>query len=153
MPPSDRDWMLTAIDLSRRCPPVATAYSVGAIVVDRAGRELSRGYSRDTGPEVHAEESVLSRLTGASLAGATLYSSLEPCSERRSRPRTCADLILAAGIRRVVFALREPPVLAAGQGAVRLARAGVEVVELDALAPRVQQINAHILAGRRGPGE
>lgn len=145
--------MLTAIDLSRKCPPVTTAYSVGAIVVDHTGRELSRGYSRDSDPEIHAEESVLARLSGASLAGATLYSSLEPCSERRSRPRTCADLILAAGILRVVFALREPPVLAAGQGGVRLARAGVEVVELDELAPHVYQINAHILTARRATGD
>lgn len=152
-PPSDRDWLLTAIDLSGRCPPVTTAYSVGAIVVGPHGRELSRGYSRDTDPEIHAEESALSRLTGASLAGATLYTSLEPCSERRSRPRTCTELILAAGIPRVVFALREPPVLAAGQGAVRLTGAGIEVAELGELAPRVRQINAHILAGRSATGD
>lgn len=146
-PPSDHDWLRVAVDLSRRCPPVTTAYSVGAVVVGRDGQELARGYSRDTDPEIHAEESALSRLAGADLAGSTMYTSLEPCSVRRSRPRTCTELILAGGLARVVFALREPPVLAVGDGAERLGRAGLEVVELCELAPPVRQINAHILAG------
>jgi pyrimidine deaminase RibD-like protein len=148
-PVSDHDWLLAAVDLSRRCPPVTTAYSVGAIVVGGDGNELARGYSRDTDPEIHAEESVLARLAGADLAGSTLYTSLEPCGARRSRPRTCTALILATGISRVVFALREPPVLAAGGGAERLGRAGREVVQLRELAPDVRVINAHILAAGR----
>ena len=56
---------------------------------------------------------------------------------RRSRRQTCTELILAAGIARVVFALREPPLFADCDGAELLARAGVEVVELpDAGRPR-----------------
>jgi diaminohydroxyphosphoribosylaminopyrimidine deaminase/5-amino-6-(5-phosphoribosylamino)uracil reductase len=141
--------MLAAIALSRSCPPVATAYAVGAVVVGADGGELARGYSRETDPAAHAEEAALAKLDGlaADLGGATLYTSLEPCRTRRSRPRACAELILAAGIRRVVFALREPPLLAYGHGAELLRAAGVEVVETADLAGLVRGVNAHLFGG------
>jgi diaminohydroxyphosphoribosylaminopyrimidine deaminase/5-amino-6-(5-phosphoribosylamino)uracil reductase len=143
---ADRDWLLAAIELSRSCPAVSTAYAVGAIVVDEGDRELARGYSRETDPAGHAEESALAKLAGprADLGQATLYTSLEPCGTRRSRSRTCAQLILAAGIRRVVFALREPPILADGHGAELLREAGVEVVEISEFADLVRQVNADL---------
>jgi diaminohydroxyphosphoribosylaminopyrimidine deaminase / 5-amino-6-(5-phosphoribosylamino)uracil reductase len=148
IPDVDRRWLLVAIEESRRCRPTEHAYSVGAAIVDAAGRELARGYSREGDEHEHAEEAALAKLGAASdLSGATIYTSLEPCGVRRSRPRTCAQLILDAGLRRVVFALREPPLLAAGQGAVRLAEAGIEVVELADLAEPVRRINAHLLEG------
>lgn len=149
----DREWMLAAIELSRSCPAVATAYAVGAVVVDAGGRELARGYSRETDPAGHAEESALAKLAGTAvdLSRATLYTSLEPCSIRRSRPRTCAELILAAGIRRVLFALREPPILADGRGAELLREAGVEVVEMADLADLVRQVNAQLFAALGPP--
>nr|MDT0666433.1 dCMP deaminase [Micromonospora sp. DSM 115978] len=82
------------------------------------------------------------------LTGVTIYSSLEPCSARASRPRTCTELILAAGIRRVVFAWREPAVFVDCHGAELLAAGGVEVVELPELAAVVRTVNAHLLDGR-----
>jgi pyrimidine deaminase RibD-like protein len=145
----DRAWLLAAIELSRSCPEVATAYAVGAIVVDAAGRELSRAYSRETDPAAHAEEAVLAKLLGVHLGPATIYTSLEPCGTRRSRPRTCAELILAAGLRRVVFALREPPLLADGHGAELLRAAGVEVVEMCELAELVREVNAQLYGPAR----
>jgi diaminohydroxyphosphoribosylaminopyrimidine deaminase/5-amino-6-(5-phosphoribosylamino)uracil reductase len=142
-----RDWLLRAIELSRLCPPVSTAFSVGAIVVGADGQELASGYSRDTDPQNHAEESALGKLsaTGRAATGATLYSSLEPCTIRRSRPQTCTELIIAAGITKVVFALREPPIFVLCQGVELLTRAGIEVVEIPALAALVREINGNVL--------
>jgi len=143
--------MTVAIELSRRCPAAAGAYSVGAVVVDEHGAELSRGYSRDTSPSVHAEESALAGLApdDPRLPAATLYSTLEPCSERRSRPRTCTQLILAAGIPRVVIAWREPALFVADPRGVELLRAGgVAVVELPDLAGPARDVNRRLLAGR-----
>jgi len=144
---TDHEWLLAAVELSRQCPPSATAFAVGAIVLDTAGRELSRGYSREDDPLVHAEESALTKLadTTVDLGGVTVYSSLEPCGERRSRPKTCVELILAAGAARVVYAMREPTVFVEGTGAELLERAGVEVVELADLAHLVREVNAHLL--------
>lgn len=143
----DRDWLAAAIDLSRRCPPSMSSYAVGAIVVGADGRELARGYSGEFDPRDHAEESALAKLAGPvlDLSATTLYTSLEPCSVRRSRLRTCTELILLAGVGRVVFAMREPPLLADCEGAELLTGAGVEVIELTDLAPVVRAINRHLL--------
>jgi Pyrimidine deaminase len=143
----DLYWLGLACDLARLCPPSKTAFSVGAVIVSAAGEELARGHSRESDPHEHAEEAALARIDPADprLATATIYSSLEPCGRRRSRPRTCAELIIAAGIRRVVFAWREPAVFVEATGADRLAAAGVTLVELGALAPRAREPNAHLL--------
>ncbi|WP_020579134.1 dihydrofolate reductase family protein [Actinopolymorpha alba] len=149
---ADRFWLGEAIEESRRCPRSETAYAVGAIIVDRDGREIARGYSRESDPRVHAEEAALAKvdLGDPRLPTATIYSSLEPCSVRASRPRPCAELILDAGIRRVVFAWREPDLFVDCRGAEVLTGAGVDVVELPDLAPLVRDVNAHLFAGRRG---
>jgi diaminohydroxyphosphoribosylaminopyrimidine deaminase/5-amino-6-(5-phosphoribosylamino)uracil reductase len=148
---SDRRWLRAAIELSRLCPPSDAAYSVGAILVGRDGREYSRGYSRDDAPWLHAEESALAKPAAvrADLSGATMYTSMEPCSTRRSGPRTCTDLIIAAGLTRVVLALREPPVFVQCVGLESLASAGVEVVTIMEFGPEVAAVNAAILGAPR----
>ena len=144
---TDHHWLQQAIDLSLQCPPSSTAFSVGAIVVDITGEVLATGYSRETDPHDHAEEIALSKISAADprLAEATIYSSLEPCSKRASRPQTCTELILAAGIRRVVFAWREPLVFVDCEGSELLSAAGADVVELSDLADQVRALNAHVL--------
>ena len=144
---ADERWMRLAIELAWRCPPSRTAYSVGAVIVDAGGSELSRGFSREDDPVVHAEESALGKLSAADprLAGATIYSTLEPCSQRKSRPRTCTELIIAAGLRRVVIAWREPDLFVANcQGEELLAQAGLEVAELPDLAELAAAPNRHL---------
>ncbi len=135
-----------AIELSRNAPPSQTAFSVGSIIA-RDGAVLATGYSRERGPQSHAEQVALEKAAelGLDLRGATLYASLEPCGVRKSDPRACTTRILDAGITRVVFAMREPPVFVDGEGAEKLAAAGVELVELDAYASEVAQINVHLL--------
>lgn len=143
----DRHWLELAIELSRACPPSDTAFDVGAVVVDTRGEEIARGYSRETDDRVHAEEAALAKLDPADprLASATVYSSLEPCGRRSSRPRTCTRLILDAGVPRVVFALREPPTFVVGEGAEQLAAAGRTVVERPDLADAVREVNRRLL--------
>jgi pyrimidine deaminase RibD-like protein len=149
---SDRHWLLQAIELSRQCEPSPTAFSVGALLVSPYGRVLGHGYSREFDPADHAEEVALARaaeagVTGAELAEASLFSSLEPCGARGSRPVPCADLIIASGIRRVVIAWREPPVFVPGGGAARLRKAGLAVAVVPDLAAAAKAVNAHLLSG------
>jgi diaminohydroxyphosphoribosylaminopyrimidine deaminase/5-amino-6-(5-phosphoribosylamino)uracil reductase len=141
----DRRWLWEAIELSRLCPPTDSAYAVGAIIVGRDGYERSRGYSRDVDPYIHAEESALAKVRGADLAGATMYTTLEPCSKRSSGPRTCADLIIEAGFARVVMALREPPVFVHCVGVELLREAGIEVVVIEEFGAEVEAVNAGVL--------
>ena len=145
----DAGWMRLAVSLAWLCPPSQTAFSVGAVVVDADGAELSRGFSREGGDlALHAEESALGKVSPGEprLAGATIYSTLEPCSERKSRSRTCTELIIAAGLRRVVIAWREPALFVADcQGAELLARAGIEVTELPEFAADACAPNRHLV--------
>lgn len=144
---ADRRWLTAACDLAELCPPSETAFSVGAVVVAADGDVLATGYSRAGSPSDHAEEAALATLDrdDPRLATATVYSSLEPCGARASRPVTCAQHILDAGIRRVVTAWREPSTFVEGRGAEILEAAGVTVVELPGLAPLARRPNIHLV--------
>ncbi|MFF6888678.1 deaminase [Streptomyces sp. NPDC012421] len=148
---SDRDedlrWMRRAIGLAALCPPAVGAYSVGAVIVAEDGTELAAGYSRETDPREHAEEAALGKLPVGDprLATATIYSSLEPCSQRSADRTPCTQRILEAGIPRVVIAWHEPPLFVANcVGVEQLAEAGVDVVELPELAEAARAVNSHL---------
>ncbi|MEV6403322.1 dihydrofolate reductase family protein [Streptomyces bobili] len=146
---ADRHWLALACELAAACPPSRTAFSVGAVVVAADGTELARGHSREAGdPVVHAEEAALAKIGPADprLAGATVYSSLEPCARRSSRPAPCARLILDAGVRRVVTAWREPDTFVTdADGSGLLAAAGADVVVLPEYEAQAKAPNAHLL--------
>jgi len=165
----DARWMRLAVELAWLCPPSDTAYSVGAVIVAADGTELSRGFSRESDPVVHAEESALAKLgpgaPGAPdasdapgdprLPGATIYSTLEPCSQRKSRLCSCTELIIASGIRRVVIAWREPDLFVAdSRGYELLEQAGLEVTELPAFSEQAAAPNRHLrfLSSERARG-
>jgi riboflavin-specific deaminase-like protein len=142
----DHRFLRWAVELSRRCPPSATAFSVGAVIVAEDGEVLATGFSREQENHDHAEEVALRKLgPDPRLRHATIYSSLVPCGARASRPVTCVQHIVAAGIPRVVFAWREPRLFTDGQGAEQLHAAGVTVTEVPELAERAQAINAHLV--------
>ncbi|MEU0599160.1 dihydrofolate reductase family protein [Streptomyces sp. NPDC006393] len=146
--PADRHWLRIACELAAQCPPSRTAFSVGAVVVAADGTELARGHSREGGdPVVHAEEAALAKVDPVDprLPDATVYSSLEPCARRASRPRPCARLILDAGVRRVVTAWREPDTFVeAANGAAVLLGAGADVVVLPEFEGPAQEPNRHL---------
>ncbi|CAL9495508.1 hypothetical protein SUDANB32_03311 [Streptomyces sp. enrichment culture] len=148
---ADRHWLALACDLAAQCPPSGTAFSVGAVVVAADGTELARGHSREgDDPVVHAEEAALAKAdpTDPRLAGATVYSSLEPCARRASRPAPCARLILDAGVRRVVTAWREPDTFVTdADGSAVLTDGGATVLVLPDFEQRAKAPNAHLLGG------
>lgn len=154
-PVADRRWLSLAIQLSERCDRSGSAFSVGAILVAASGDVIATGWSREAGPADHAEEVAVRRATdggarpdladAGDLSVATLYSSLEPCRRRSSRPMSCAELIVAAGVRRVVIGWREPPVFQPGGGAAWLTGQGVTVVEVPGFEAAARAVNAHLL--------
>ncbi|MFI9405612.1 dihydrofolate reductase family protein [Nocardia sp. NPDC052316] len=148
-PMAERDtrYMRRAIELAWRCPPSETAFSVGAVIVaDEV--EIATGYSRETDAKVHAEESALDKLDADDprLARATIYTTLEPCSQRATASRPpCTDRILRAGIPRVVLAWREPATFVTNcVGVEKLREHGVEVIELTELAAEAMSMNGHL---------
>lgn len=160
---ADRAWLAVACQLATECPPSTTAFSAGAVIVADDGTELARAHSRLHDAHDHAEEGALAQLAPGDprLSGATLYSSLEPCAERASRPRSCAQLIREAGIRRVVVGWREPDTIAPdtfGAGTFEadtfaprtdstadLESAGTTVIELAEYADAAKSPNQHLL--------
>lgn len=134
-----------AIEVSRSCRPSATSYCVGAVVVTASG-EVFEGYTHETSPTHHAEQEAIKKAEaeGASLRGATMYSSMEPCSKRSSEPESCSEIILRHGFSRALFALYEPSCFVECAGALNMRLGGVEVVCIASLADAVRQVNAHL---------
>jgi diaminohydroxyphosphoribosylaminopyrimidine deaminase / 5-amino-6-(5-phosphoribosylamino)uracil reductase len=121
---SDEFWMARALDLARRGVGLAHPNpAVGAVIV-KSGRIVGEGFHvyerRD-----HAEIVAL-RQAGKRAKGATLYVTLEPCCHT-GRTGPCTRAVAAAGISRVVGAMRDPHSAVAGQGFQRLRRAGIAV--------------------------
>ena len=99
---------------------------VGAVVVSADGVVVGQGaHERAGGP--HAEVIALD-LAGPRARGATLYCSLEPCAHT-GRTEPCVDRILAAGIARVVAAMRDPNPRVSGAGFGFLREHGVAVAQ------------------------
>jgi diaminohydroxyphosphoribosylaminopyrimidine deaminase/5-amino-6-(5-phosphoribosylamino)uracil reductase len=101
--------------------------SVGALVVRRDGEGatiIGRGVTA-LGGRPHAELQALLE-AGEGARGATVYSTLEPCSHIGRAP-PCADALAAAGVSRVVIAALDPDRRVAGRGVAILQRGGVEV--------------------------
>ena len=143
---TDARFLRAAIELSRQCPPSDTAFAVGAVIVAADGEIIATGFSREQQPKDHAEEVALRKADDdPRLPSATIYSSLVPCGARASRPVTCVQHILAAGIPRVVFAWDEPPIFTEGRGAAQLRAAGLTVVQIPGLAPAARAVNARVL--------
>jgi pyrimidine deaminase RibD-like protein len=143
----DREYLRYAIALAKSCPLSTTAFSVGAVIIEADGAVLATGYSREGDPRDHAEEAALGKLApdDRRLNGATIYSSLEPCSTRASRPRSCTELILGTPISRIVVAWHEPDLFVECHGAELLRAAGRHVVEVPDLAHLVRRTNSHLL--------
>lgn len=112
---------------------------VGAVIVKR-GKVIGRGWHRGAGLP-HAEIEALRdcERRGHRARGATLYVTLEPCCTHGRTP-PCTEAIIAAGIRHVVVAARDPNPKHAGRGFKLLGRAGLEV-QHGVLAEEAARLN------------
>lgn len=142
----DCTYMARALALSRESMPCDSCYRVGAVVVAMSGGAYE-GYTHETSPRAHAEQEAIAKAlaAGEDLRGATIYSTMEPCSKRASKQPSCASLIIHNGFGRAVFALREPDLFVRCDGIRMLQEAGIDVVEMPAFSPEVRKINKHIL--------
>lgn len=123
----DELFMAQALDLARQGIGLASPNPcVGAVIVDERGRIVGRGTHTYEGKK-HAEVLAL-EAAGEKARGNTLYLNLEPCSHT-GRTGPCTDAVIAAGIHRVVAAMRDPNPLVSGKGFERLRAAGVEILE------------------------
>ena len=99
---------------------------VGAVVVCADGREFEGSTSAPGGRHAEIVAMDAARAAGADLAGAVLYSTLEPCSHHGRTP-PCTEAIIAAGISEVVVGISDPDAKVSGTGIGALRAAGIEV--------------------------
>src|ERR1035438_3176633 len=135
---SDQQHMRKALALARAgVGLVSPNPAVGAVVVDASGREVAAAthtYERIK----HAEILELEQ-AGSAARGGTLYLNLGPCSHQGRTP-PCADVVIAAGIARVVCAMQDPNPAVSGQGFAKLRGAGIKV-QIGACEAEAKKLN------------
>jgi diaminohydroxyphosphoribosylaminopyrimidine deaminase/5-amino-6-(5-phosphoribosylamino)uracil reductase len=121
----DERWMADAVELGERGRGnTAPNPNVGCVIL-RGNVVVGRGWTQPGG-RPHAEAIAIAE-AGPEARGATAYVTLEPCCHESERGPACADLLLEAGVKRVVAAISDPDPRVAGGGLERLRAAGIEV--------------------------
>jgi diaminohydroxyphosphoribosylaminopyrimidine deaminase/5-amino-6-(5-phosphoribosylamino)uracil reductase len=117
---------------------------VGCLVADATGNVVGEGSTQKAG-QAHAEVMALQMAlrAGASVAGGTVWVSLEPCSHHGRTP-PCCDALISAGLRRVVVGAVDPNPLVSGHGLARMRAAGIQV---DLASGEVAQRSAELNVG------
>lgn len=134
----DQRWMRCALNLGRRqLGKTWPNPAVGCVLV-KDGRVVSRAVT-GTGGRPHAEANAL-LAAGDAARGCTAYVTLEPCAHIGETP-ACAELLVDAGISRVVTAIGDPDPRVSGQGIEILRTAGIAVTTgiLDDVARETHQ--------------
>jgi diaminohydroxyphosphoribosylaminopyrimidine deaminase/5-amino-6-(5-phosphoribosylamino)uracil reductase len=124
MSPSEADtrFMSRALELAARGEGFVEPNPMVGCVVARDGQIVGEGWHERFGG-AHAEVNALNAAAD-NARGATLYVTLEPCCHTGKTP-PCTDAIIAAGIKRVVAAVRDPFPKVDGGGFAKLRAAGI----------------------------
>jgi pyrimidine deaminase RibD-like protein len=119
------------------------------VVIARDGIELGRSFRGETGSGEHAEYALFKKLKdqGVSTEGATLYTTLEPCSKRNHPKIPCANHIVEAGITEVHIGIYDPNPQIQRQGWRVLRDSGVKLKDfLQDLRAEIQRDNEEFIA-------
>lgn len=110
---------------------------VGAVVLDRHGLPVGRGYHQRAGQK-HAEPIALAE-AGERAQGGTLYVNLEPCCHHGRTP-PCSDAVIASGVAKVIIGMEDPDEKVNGGGIKALRERGIEV-EVGVLEKECRWLN------------
>ena len=142
---ADHEFMARALRLAERGLYTTDPNPRVGCVLVRDGQVVGEGWHRRAG-EPHAERIALAA-AGEAARGATAYVSLEPCSHHGRTP-PCSEGLIAAGVARVVAAMRDPNPQVAGEGLASLREAGV-ATETGLLEAAAEGLNPGFLKRMR----
>ena len=120
----DEHWMKRALELARRGAALTSPNPMVGAVLVKNGRVVGEGFHTYDGVK-HAEIIALEK-AGPRARGTTLYINLEPCCHI-GRTGPCTEALIAAGVRRLLAAMKDPNPAVSGRGVAQLRRAGVKV--------------------------
>jgi pyrimidine deaminase RibD-like protein len=140
----DRKFMERAVEAARKSASEDDRVhpNVGVVVV-KNGKELATAHRGEMAPGDHAEFTALEKkLLGDVVAGATVYTTLEPCTTRKHPKWPCADRLIERRVKRVVIGMLDPNPEIRGKGYQRLRNAniGVDLFD-DDLKAEIEEMN------------
>jgi pyrimidine deaminase RibD-like protein len=97
---------------------------VGVVIV-RDGKILATGFRGESGSGDHGEYCALKKVNEADVQGATVYTTLEPCSERNPPKKSCTERLISAKVARVVSGSADKDESVYGHST--LVEAGIEI--------------------------
>lgn len=147
---NDRTFERLAIEEARKSVPEDDRVhpSVGVVVV-KDGEVLALAHRGEI-PKCHAEYIALEKkLADVPLSGATVYTTLEPCTSRTDPKVPCADRLAERRVGRVVIGMLDPDNRVSGRGLRVLRKAGVttDLFPPDLMA-EVEELNRHFMRDR-----
>lgn len=117
--------MLRALTLAARGRGATSPNPMVGAVIVKNGKIIGEGWHKKAGGD-HAEIAAIKNAK-ASVKGATLYVTLEPCHHWGRTP-PCVDAVIEHEFRDVVIAVQDPNPLTSGKSILKLKKAGVSVV-------------------------
>jgi pyrimidine deaminase RibD-like protein len=147
---TDRELMILAIDESRKSVSERYDPYVGAVIA-RKGNIIATGFRGEISSK-HAEGSALHKIENDAAVGADVFTTLEPCTARKTHT-PCIDLLLQRQVGRVVIGILDPNRDIRGEGVWRLEESHIKVDRFEPdLIDAVRAMNSDFIDYQRGLG-
>jgi pyrimidine deaminase RibD-like protein len=143
-----RKFMEMAVEEACKCKPKDERVHprVGAVVV-KDGIVLATAYRSELAEGDHAEYTALEKkMHDKTIAGATVYTTLEPCTARSPSKVPCTDRLIQRRVKRVVIGMPDPNRTVYGEGWAKLREAGIDTANFDEdLKAEIEEMNREFI--------
>jgi diaminohydroxyphosphoribosylaminopyrimidine deaminase/5-amino-6-(5-phosphoribosylamino)uracil reductase len=151
----DEELMRMAVDLSKRSRAEDDGRihpMVGAVITHQSGKIISTGYRGQYTPGNHAEQEALVGINEDVVAGAIVYSTLEPCTFRGKQTPCCLRLI-DRSVSEIVIGILDPNPDIRGRGWWKFEERKIKVRNFaQQFVEEIREMNRDFINYQLGPG-